>query len=68
MNAAVRAAIEARITELDVRIEQETQVLTSYESQLTNLQTQLDASAAQLDALETEREELAAALPEEVEE
>lgn len=67
MNAAVRAAIEARITELDARIEQEAEVHTGYVHQLSLMKPALDAVASRLADLQSEREELAAALPTEVE-
>lgn len=67
-SGAVRQAIEARITQLNAQIEQHTQILTSRQADQAELLAWLEADTAHLDALETERDELAAALPEEVEE
>ncbi len=68
MNTAVRAAIEARITELDARIEQGTEIANSYDSQLASLQASRDEHANNVENMKAERTELQAALPEEVEE
>lgn len=64
MNTAVRQAIQTRLNYLELEIQQDTEVLTSYESQLIQIQTVIDSKAAHLDQLEAERAELVAALPE----
>ncbi|WP_341941736.1 hypothetical protein [Microbacterium sp. LWH10-1.2] len=64
MNAAVRAAIEARISELDTRIQQSDEIIASYDQQLSSLTMLRDAEVDKWDALEAEHNALTAALPE----
>ncbi len=69
MNTAVRAAIEARIAELDVQLAAALDDLARCEGELTAAQRHVTASRALVSSLSAEHEELTNALPEpEVEE
>jgi hypothetical protein len=62
MNAAVRAAIETRIVELDTQITQAMDNLARCRGELTAAQEQHTLARAQVDRLSAEHEELTNAL------